>query len=406
MPSVAIDENLERIRSDLLRQGLSYEPLMEDLLDHVCCMVEDHMNEGYDFQSSYELAKERIGDRRLAEIQHQTLLNLDKKHQRMKNFTYFFGLTSALITILGAFFKWMHWPGANILISAGIVLVVGVFLPLFFILNYREQSERKNPVYPIVGYITLLLLLAGALFKIMHWPGAGLMTQLGLAVLVIGFVPLYVVNAFQRSGSEKVRLPYIVMLLVGIALVTLFGSTRISKYAIDIYMDEIEVAEQNLTDIENSTDHLLMVARDSIHADKRLQINRIHEKSAELQSFLDQLREGLLESVDQPGASIQEVKGKDIRRRGWSDAAMYDVETEFIAEARAFKSMLDEMLLDPVLRAQIHDHMEFTRKVWPYKFGGKLFMGEPFVIDYHMITNISRSIALTEYVAINYILEH
>ena len=31
--------------------------------------------------------------------------------------------------------------------------------------NYREQTEKKNPVYAIVGYLTLALLLAGALSR-------------------------------------------------------------------------------------------------------------------------------------------------------------------------------------------------------------------------------------------------
>ena len=53
----------------------------------------------------------------------------------------------------------------------------------------------------------------------------------GSGFLVIGFVPLYVVNAFQRSGKEKVTLPYIVMLLVGVALVMVYSNVRMSKNA-------------------------------------------------------------------------------------------------------------------------------------------------------------------------------
>ena len=41
MIAAAIDDNYERIRSDLSRLGLSYDRLMDDMLDHVCCMVEE-----------------------------------------------------------------------------------------------------------------------------------------------------------------------------------------------------------------------------------------------------------------------------------------------------------------------------------------------------------------------------
>jgi hypothetical protein len=402
----AIDQNLDRIRSDLARRGLTYEPLMEDLLDHVCCLLEDRMRGGTDFETSYDQVLGVIGERQLPDIQHQTLLNLDIKHQRMKNFTYFFGLTSALVAILGAFFKRMHWPGASILIAVGIVFIVAVFLPLYFIISYREQSEKKNPVYPIVGYLTLALLLAGGLFKIMHWPGAGYVTTFSLGFLLVGFIPLYVVNAFQKGGSEKVRLPYLVMLIVGISLVMLFANVNISKYAVDIYTGEITTAEQAVNDIDKRTDQLLLIAQDSVDAEVQAQIFRIHDQATGLQVILDELRDELLESVDQPGASIQDVKGKDIRRKIWNDEGMFEKETEFINGARVFNSMLDEMFLDPVIRAQINENMEFTREIWPYEFGEKNFVGEPFIVNYHMIKKISERIALTEYISIKYIMEH
>jgi hypothetical protein len=79
MITAIIDDNYERIKADLVSRGLTYDRLMDDLLDHVCCMVEEFMEKGSDFESSYSLVLGSIGDNRLTEIQHQTLLNLDKK---------------------------------------------------------------------------------------------------------------------------------------------------------------------------------------------------------------------------------------------------------------------------------------------------------------------------------------
>ena len=78
-----IDANIERIQSDLLGQGLTYTRLREDILDHVCCMVEKEMIEGSDFESSYNRVISSIGDGTLNNIQHQTILMLDKKFQKM-----------------------------------------------------------------------------------------------------------------------------------------------------------------------------------------------------------------------------------------------------------------------------------------------------------------------------------
>jgi len=162
MIATIIDNNMDRIKADLVNRGLTYDRLLDDILDHICCMIEEQMVAGEDFESSYNHVFDTIGDKRLPEIQHQTLLLLNKNFQRMKNLTYLFGLSAALVAILGAFFKRMHWPGAGILITAGIVFVIFVFLPLYFVINYREQAEKKNPLYAIVGYLTLASLLAGA----------------------------------------------------------------------------------------------------------------------------------------------------------------------------------------------------------------------------------------------------
>ena len=316
MIAAVIDDNYERIKSDLARLGLTYDRLIDDMLDHVCCMVEENMEEGSDFESSYSQVLDTIGEKSLPEIQHQTLLNLDKKFQRMKNFTYIFGLSSAVLTILGSFFKRMHWPGAGIMITVGLVLIVLVFLPLYFISNHREQVEKKNPVYAIVGYLTIALLLAAATFKIQHWPGAGWLIYSSIGFILIGFIPLYVVNVFQRSGKEKANLPYIVMLLVGIACVMLMGNINMSKDLLDIYVDEALANEGRVEVAQERTASLLELALDSSHMDQQATISKIHDQARDLQVMITGMQEGMIAYVDQPGASIEDVNWKDNRSAG------------------------------------------------------------------------------------------
>jgi hypothetical protein len=401
-----IDDNLDRIRSDMTGRGLSYEPLMEDLLDHVCCMIEEDMNAGSDFEASYGRAMDIVGERSLQEIQHHTLLNLDKKFQRMKKYTYYIGFGGALLSLVGALFKKLHLPGASILLVLAILSIVGVFLPMYFIMNHREQAEKKNPAYAIIGYSTIAVLLVGVLFKIMHWPGANVMIQAGFAVLMIGFIPLYVVNAFQKAGKEKTRLPYAVMLLLGISLVVLISSVRISGYAIDLYVKDVLKTEQYLVDIDERTRGMMVQFSDSAHLEKSRQVEEIHEQAVHLQDMVSHMRDLLLESVNQAGVPIEEVKKKDVRLQGWSKAKDYDYETAFMEETLKFRDMLDGMFMDPVLRSQLDDHLAFATNLWPYAFGARVIVGESFIINYHMLTKISKGIALSEYLAVEYLLAH
>lgn len=402
MIAAVIDDNYERIKADLVRLGLTYERLMDDLLDHICCMVEENMEEGEDFESSYNQVLYSIGENRLSEIQHQTLLNLDKKFQRMKKFTYVFGLSTAALTIIGSLFKRMHWPGAGIMITVGLASIVLVFLPLYFITSYREQAEKKNPVYPIVGYLTLALLLAGASFKVMHWPGAGYLIYGSIGFLLIAFVPLYVVNVFQKSGKERVTLPYIVMLMVGIACVVLMSVVNMSRDRLDVYIEGALANERQVALVQERTAGLLQLAEDSVHMDQMTNIDRIHNQAGDLQVMVTGMQEGMIAFVGQPGASIDEVKGKDNKQAGREVMLEHGEGHAFIMEARKFAAMLNELVKDPAVLAQIGDHLEFTSPVWDYAYNG--VANSPLMANYYMNTDAAKGIALAEYTAIAYLL--
>ena len=404
MIAAVIDDNYERIRTDLIRLGLTYDRLLDDLLDHVCCMVEEEMHLGADFESSYHQVLGSIGETRLSEIQHQTLLNLDKKFQRMKNFTYLFGLSSAVLTIAGSILKRFHLPGSGILITVGMLLVVAVFLPLYFIVNHREQPERKNPVYAIVGYLSIALLLAGATFKIMHWPGAGYMIYASVGFLLLGFVPLYVVNVFQRSGKQKVYLPYLAMLLVGVACVMLIGNINISRDLIDIYLEESLANETRVEAVQDATAALLEQPRDSDYMDPWPAIAKIHDQARDLQVMLTGMQEGMIAYVGQAGSGIADVRGKDNRMAGRQAILENGAGAAFIMEARKFAAMLDELISEEPARSEIEDHLEFTDMIWEYEHGPTGVEKSPLIKNYYKNTDASKGIALAEYVAIAYLL--
>jgi hypothetical protein len=377
---------------------------MDDVLDHVCCMVEEYMNAGRDFESSYDQVLKSIGERALPEIQHQTLLNLDKKYQRMKNFTYVFGLSSAIVTILGSLFKKMHWPGAGILITVGMVMIVLVFLPLYFISSYKEQAEKKNPVYAIVGYLTLALLLAGAVFKIMHWPGAGKMIYASIGFLLIGFVPLYVVNVFQRSGREKANLPYIVMLLVGISIVMLFANINMSKNYLDVYLDHALKNEAQVTEVQERTGDLIAQVQDSVDQEKLVNITRIHDQAIGLQVMIRDMQDGMKAYVNEAGTPIKELAAKDNRQAGRMAILEHGEGKAFMNASISYGKLLMELVSDPVIQSQIRDHLEYTSFIYEIEHGPEGVASAPLMKTYYKNTDAAKGIALSEYAAIAYLL--
>jgi hypothetical protein len=298
----------------------------------------------------------------------------------------------------------MHWPGAGILITVGMVLIVFVFLPLYFITNHREQVERKNPVYAIVGYLTIALLLAAATFKIQHWPGAGWLIYSSIGFILIGFIPLYVVNVFQRSGKEKANLPYFVMLLVGIACVMLMGNVNMSKDLLDMYLDEAMANEQRVELVQKQTAGLLEMVGDSAHMEQQATISKIHDQARDLQVMITNMQEGMIDYVGQPGVSIEDVKGKDNRQAGREAILEHGEGIAFITEAKQYAAMLDELVKDHAASVQIEDHLEFTILVWDFEHGYDGVRDSPLMKNYYKNTDAAKGIALAEYTAIAYLL--
>jgi len=404
MIDIIIDNKVEWIEADLIERGLNYDSLREDLLDHICCLVEESMQDGRDFDSSYTDVIESIGNNRLQGLEHETLLLLDKKFQKMKKTTYIIGLVSALVLLFGSLSKKMHWPGAGMELTLGLLAIIFVFLPLYFITSYREQSEKKNPIYPIVGYLTIALILTGAIFRIQHWPGANFVLGAGLGVLIIGFVPLYLVNAFKKAEGEKVGLPYIVMLLVGIGIVSIAFNVNITKMAIDDYREEAIRNEQRIKDVEYGNGELLTIAESDSPENLDL-IMDIHQRAGDLQTMIDEMLEEMLVSIKEPGIGIADLQKTDKKGVGRDVIVDNGWARRFMDASQEYRELLASNIDDPVIRAQIADHLEYVTKVWFNEWGYKEVIYDPVIKIYYKHTDVALGIVLSENAAINYLLK-
>ncbi len=88
----------------------------------------------------------------------------------MKKNLYIPGAAAVLITTTGVLFKINHLPGASIILTTGIALLVILFLPLALSDHFRVSGNRKTlPLY-IVAWMLCLLVFAAILFKIVQGP--------------------------------------------------------------------------------------------------------------------------------------------------------------------------------------------------------------------------------------------
>ncbi|MEZ4999631.1 MAG: hypothetical protein R2744_11420 [Bacteroidales bacterium] len=131
----------------------------------------------------------------------------------MKQKIYWIGIISFIITILGTLFKIMHYPGAGWLLTIGFFGLIAIFFPLALINSYRKIANNNyKPLY-IVTYLTFFVLFTGMLFKIMHWPGAGLLLLIGLPFPFVVFLPVFLVVT-SRVKNYSIYNTVIVLLLL------------------------------------------------------------------------------------------------------------------------------------------------------------------------------------------------
>ncbi|MDF1572062.1 MAG: hypothetical protein P1P82_10635 [Bacteroidales bacterium] len=401
MNAVIIEDQLHRIRNDLAAKGLTYESLQDDILDHLCCMIEEKLEAGEAFDVSYGEIMSDIDGNTFSNLQHQTLLLLDYKFQRMKRTTYLLGLLGSLLTIVGALFKIMHWPGAGIIMVLGFMTVVLGFLPLYFILSYREQTEKPNVIFPVVGYLSLLIVFTGAVFKIMHWPGAEMLLRASVIFLLVGFLPLYIVQIFKRSVKTKINPAYIIMLLVGFSIVLILVKVNISKDSIDRYT-EIAVDYRASTGvIDSALTNMLEAAGDSaITPDMK----KVMSLSEELKADADEMLQGLLAGVDQAGVPIEEVSRKDFRNAGRDAFLDNGLAYAFLEKSGEFKDVLVQLVEDPVLQDQLELDFLFADGQWINGWDPEDDANDPLVINYKIISEFKWKVVSAEYKVMKYLL--
>jgi cation transport ATPase len=192
------------IENFVLAQGIKIPTLRDDLIDHLCCVVESELGKEKSFEQILDEAVKDLAPDGLQEIQHQTIFLLNSKRIiAMKKVLYFTGFIGSLALTAGVTFKLMHWPWANVLFIIGFLFLLLIFIPLLAIDRYKVSLSKAVSVKTkiIMGAIAAIITGLSGLFKMMHLQGADLLLMLGAFVFAFGFLPFYFFTMYKKSIS-------------------------------------------------------------------------------------------------------------------------------------------------------------------------------------------------------------
>jgi hypothetical protein len=299
MVMVELSEFQIDIVSAYIREnGVAQDELHEDLLDHVCTSIENRLRQGDSFEDAFHYTIKLFGPGGLMQVQQDTFELLTEINTIMKKLAFGFGLTSTFLLLAGTIFKLMHWPGANIMVVIGAGLLVLFYLPLLLYYKLKE-SPRSEALMHTTGFIGLAFTTLGTLFKIMHWPGAAAILLGGMAALAFGYVPLYFYKKYQSSVNKPITLSASLVAIT--CLILVFALTRINPsihYERGISMIDEQLRESAASGSNNAG----LYAKLSGNANAQL----VKQSADETYQYLENLKLAII--TDAEGISMNEAR--------------------------------------------------------------------------------------------------
>ena len=151
----------------------------------------------------------------------------------MKQKIYILGVISAIIISTGVILKVEHWPMAQILITAGTLILVLIFFPAALINSYKAEGNKQNRLLYIVTYITCFVVFTGLLFKIQHWPYAGVALSIALPFPYIVFLPVFLIVTSKNKNFNIYNTVFVLILLALNSVFSALLSLNVSKETVD-----------------------------------------------------------------------------------------------------------------------------------------------------------------------------
>ncbi|UPT70791.1 MAG: hypothetical protein M0D53_17330 [Flavobacterium sp. JAD_PAG50586_2] len=285
------DEQIDFILSDISARGIEMVGLQQDLLDHICCIIEHNLDDDGDFESFYDTTIKDFYRRDLKEIEEETInLLIHKNYYVMKKIMLASGGFSAALLTLGILFKFMHWPGALMLLFCGILVLSFIFLPLSFVLRAKEKKEKKDKIVIGLGVLAAISLSLGVLFKVMHWPFANILCMVSLLIMILLFLPIYYLSGIRNPETKVNTMVSSMLIIAGSALIlTLVRSPQGSKKR---YLEITSAYLRNEQILENEQ-KITALTNNSISADFSKSSQEVYRLCSELKAYLLKKETGL-----------------------------------------------------------------------------------------------------------------
>lgn len=198
------EEQIIFIKKILIEGGIQNESLTDDILDHICCVVEVLLKRGKTFDEALNEAIDDLAPNGLKDIEIQTRYLLNSKHTiTMKKLMYLMGFLGAATLSVGTLFKIMHWPGADMASLIGVIILLLIFIPMWALDRYKYEVSKalSGRLKFFAGILSAIIIGMSVVFKVLHLQGASILLVVGAFVFVFGYLPFLFFSLYKKSVS-------------------------------------------------------------------------------------------------------------------------------------------------------------------------------------------------------------
>jgi hypothetical protein len=280
------EAQIELISAYIRQHGIASDSLYDDLLDHVCTSIEHLMDDGASFEEAFTKTIKLFGPGGLKQVQQLTFELLTEMNEHMKKVAFSFGLTSAILLLAGTIFKLLHLQGASVMIVLGGALLSLGYLPMLLWHKIKE-SPGDEALMHISGFVGMGLTAIGTTFKIMHWPGAGIMLIVGLAVLAFLYVPIYFYKRYKVSQNKPVTLSASLVamtcLVMVFALININSSSRYDR-GMTLISSDLDASSERFDQLDKLYESL----------EESQDASQLRQVSSDAYAYIDELKAYLI----------------------------------------------------------------------------------------------------------------
>ena len=198
---LSVDQE-EYVYNRVKTAGVGIESLRNDIVDHLCCVIETQHGRGKPFDQLLNEAIAELAPNGLKQLENQTLFLLNSNRIIiMKKLMYSIGFIGALFLTIGLTFKVMHFPFATMLLTSGLALLLFLFMPMLAFDHYKVAISRtvSEKIKFIMGFSAVAIIGISIFFKFFNLQGSGVLLVIGAFLFAFGFLPILFFTMYKKS---------------------------------------------------------------------------------------------------------------------------------------------------------------------------------------------------------------